>query len=127
MRYVIVSAGDRTAKQLAVALLAHGEQVLCLPEPTSAAIRDVVAFDPDVFVVRSPSWDSPPPSVKLVLDLAGFGGRPVIALLTRQEFRARGRPAVVQDVLPAPYRAERLLDTARALAREQSRGEDLEV
>src|SRR6266508_2355732 len=75
----------------------------------------------------SPSWDSPPPSVKLVLDLAGFGGRPVIALLTRQEFRARGRPAVVQDVLPAPYRAERLLDTARALAREQSRGEDLEV
>ncbi|MER3419261.1 MAG: hypothetical protein C4290_01495 [Chloroflexota bacterium] len=124
MRYLVVCSGDRMAEQLAASLIAAGVRVLCLSCPTPARLRAIVAQAPDTFVVRMPTGHVASPFTRFVLDLAAFGHRPVIGLLTAEEFQRVGRPEGVQAVVLAPYRAEDVVDAAWNLADEQPPAND---
>ena len=119
MRYLVVCSGDRMAEELAASLTAAGAQVLCLTRPAPARLRAIVGQAPDAFVVRLPTGRALSPFMRFVMDLAAFGHRPVIGLLTAEELRNRGRPDGVQAVVLAPYRAEDVVDAAWKLVDEQ--------
>ncbi len=119
MRYLVVCSGDRMAEQLAASLTAAGARVLCLTRPMPARLRAIVAQAPDTFVVRMPTGRAASPFTRFVLDLAAFGHRPVIGLLTAEEFQRVGRPEGVQAVVLAPYHAEDVVEAAWNLVDEQ--------
>jgi DNA-binding response OmpR family regulator len=75
-------------------------------------------FQPDVFLLRLPSWDNPSASARFIMDLAAFASRPVIALMTAEELRAQGKPWPVQSVALAPYDIDRITAQLRAVPAE---------
>jgi DNA-binding response OmpR family regulator len=115
MRYVIISDGNRLVERLYLALVATGALVLYLNHPTSTWLPDIMSVSPDIFVVQTPSWSSPPAAVRLVLELAAFAHRPLVALMTRQELLTVGRPEGADEVLLAPYSVESLTEIALGL------------
>ncbi|HYM14357.1 MAG TPA: winged helix-turn-helix domain-containing protein [Dehalococcoidia bacterium] len=103
MRCVMMSGGDPGAEAFGGVLAAHDDAVLKVDAETARRSHEIVRFDPDVLLIRAPGRGRPRPWVQSLVDVARFGGRPVLALLTGDEFMVGGTPAWAHRPLIAPY------------------------